>query len=125
MELGNTVEDFTAFFKSYFQTHQWELDAVLCNNDECAAIVIRLLQEHGMQVPEDVAVVGFNNSNLALLTRPLMASVDRRVDELGDKAITMLFDRMDDHNLPLRTEKVDMKFVWRNSAGHEGASVEK
>ena len=47
-----------------------DLDGVFCANDLMAAGALRVLRESGRSVPDDVAVVGFDDSPLALTTAP-------------------------------------------------------
>jgi LacI family transcriptional regulator len=67
-------------------------DAVFCGNDQIARGVIDALRERGVQVPADVAVVGFDNWEIvANETRPPLSSVDMNLRELGRQAgLTLL-----------------------------------
>ena len=47
-----------------------DIDAVFAANDLMAAGALQVLLEHGRRVPDDVAVVGFDDSPIALTTRP-------------------------------------------------------
>lgn len=97
-----------------------KFDALLCSTDEGAMAVIDCLRTHGLKVPEDVAVVGFNDSNGAAYVYPPLASVGRREHELVDKMETMIFDRLDSEEVSPRIATVAMEFVWRKSAGGNG-----
>jgi LacI family transcriptional regulator len=62
-------------------------DGVFCGNDQIARGVIDGLRERGVRVPEDVAVVGFDNWEIvAGETRPPLSSVDMNLRELGRQA---------------------------------------
>jgi LacI family transcriptional regulator len=63
-------------------------------NDFGAFIVTHILQEHGYNIPEDIAVVGFDNTFLALEMRPTLTSVAQPVTEIGRLAIEMLLERI-------------------------------
>lgn len=67
-------------------------DAVFCGNDQIARGVMDGLRERGVRVPEDVAVVGFDNWEIvAEETRPPLSSVDMNLRELGRQAgLTLL-----------------------------------
>ena len=68
-------------------------DAVFCGNDQIARGVIDALRERGVRVPEDVAVVGFDNWEIvAEETRPPLSSVDMNLRELGRQAGLTLLD---------------------------------
>ena len=59
-------------------------DALFCGNDQIARGATDALRERGLLVPEDVAVVGFDNWDvMALAARPPLSSVDMNLRELG------------------------------------------
>lgn len=60
--------------------------AVICYNDIMALGFIRGLRHQGISTPEDVSVVGFDNSQTAQLTTPALTSVAAPLDQLGQIA---------------------------------------
>jgi LacI family transcriptional regulator len=92
-------------------------DAVVCTSDAAAAAVMRTLQMKGLRVPEDVAVIGANNSEYAPYLSPPLASIDHNSVRLADLMEEMLWSRLKDPQLPRRTVEISMQFVWRESAG--------
>ncbi len=77
--------------------------AVVTAEDELAVGAMKKLRELGKRIPEDVAVVGFNNSMLAECTTPELTSVDNKVEEISSKAAKMLMDAMEGKNIPVKT----------------------
>lgn len=67
-----------------------EIDAVFCPMDELAALCIRTLQENGKRIPEDIAVIGFDNSSIAEHTVPPLSSVHRPIEQQAYAAIDLL-----------------------------------
>jgi len=67
-----------------------EVDAVFCPCDDLAAYSIRALQASGKKIPEQIAVMGFDNSAIALHTTPPLSSVDRPVDKQAYAAIDLM-----------------------------------
>jgi DNA-binding LacI/PurR family transcriptional regulator len=69
------------------------LDAVFAYNDEYAMLLMRALQDEGLRVPEDVAVVGADDLMLGRLLRPRLSTVrielpsGRDLAELVDRAV--------------------------------------
>ena len=94
-----------------------DFDALVCSFDEGAAAAVQWLNRHHLKVPEDVALVGFNNSEFAQYAVPPIASVDRRDSEVVDVIDRMLFARLTESDLPPQREHIPMKFIWRESAG--------
>ncbi len=92
-------------------------DAVLCNNDWMATLLMQRLGKHGLRVPQDVAVVGYDDSELVTLSTPPLASVNRCNEKLVDTIEKTVFERLENQKLPLQKKEVGMKFVYRQSAG--------
>jgi DNA-binding LacI/PurR family transcriptional regulator len=67
-----------------------EYDALLCGDDITAAGALRCLKKHGIKVPADVSVIGFNNSVLAQCCDPVLTSVDSRMEDMGRTAVEVL-----------------------------------
>lgn len=67
-----------------------DFDSVICGNDSVAAGVLQALREQNIQVPEQVSLVGYDDSTLASITRPELTSVHQDPEDLGEKSVTML-----------------------------------
>jgi DNA-binding LacI/PurR family transcriptional regulator len=67
-----------------------DLDAVFAANDLMAIGALRALREAGRRVPEDVAVVGFDDAPLSRWTEPPLSTVRQPVDEMGREMAEML-----------------------------------
>jgi LacI family transcriptional regulator len=66
---------------------QANLDAIFCGNDQIARGVADALREAGRRVPDDVALVGFDNWEvIAVASRPPLTTVDMNLRELGRAA---------------------------------------
>jgi LacI family transcriptional regulator len=69
-----------------------EADAVFCGSDQVARGVMDTLRERGRRVPEDIAVLGFDNWKvLSTHARPPLTSIDLNLEELGRTAARALF----------------------------------
>jgi LacI family transcriptional regulator len=63
------------------------IDGLFCGNDQIAVGAIDALRESGRRIPDDVAVVGFDNwIEFAEETRPPLTTVDMQIYELGRRA---------------------------------------
>ncbi|HEY6901707.1 MAG TPA: substrate-binding domain-containing protein [Puia sp.] len=71
----------------------WPLpDGLFITNDLVAAICVNTLKEAGVRVPEDIAVVGFNNDPVARLITPMLTTIDYNGFEMGKTAAMRLLD---------------------------------
>jgi len=76
-----------------------EFDAVFAHNDLSAAGALRALRAAGMNVPADVAVVGFDDVPLAAVIEPALTSVHQPLREMGTAAAGMLLGEV--HGEPM------------------------
>ncbi len=78
-------------------------DAVLCNNDVTAAEVIRLARELSVDIPADLALIGYDNTSVASLVVPTLSSVDQPQFIMGRRAAEAIHERIQGtRNTPLR-----------------------
>ncbi|GAB3802405.1 LacI family DNA-binding transcriptional regulator [Micromonospora zhanjiangensis] len=71
-----------------------ELDAVFVASDLMACGALRVLRERGRRVPEDVAVVGFEDSPIATQADPQLTTVFQPVEEMGRQMARLLVARI-------------------------------
>ncbi|MGS2591650.1 substrate-binding domain-containing protein [Streptomyces hebeiensis] len=93
-----------------------DFDAVVAGSDVLAADALRVLTARGIRVPEDVSVVGFNDSPEARLSDPPLTSVALPFAELGALAVDTLVARLRWTRPPDRTA-VPGTLVVRRSCG--------
>ncbi|MEH0551178.1 LacI family DNA-binding transcriptional regulator [Streptomyces sp. B21-101] len=71
-----------------------EFDSVFAHNDQSAAAVLGALNEAGLWVPQDVAVVGFDDVEMASYTCPALTTVRQPMRETGEAAARLLLDHV-------------------------------
>lgn len=69
-----------------------DIDAVLAANDEMAMGAMRYLHEIGKKIPEDIAIIGFDNAPIAAFLTPSLSSVKAPTQAMFDLAISQLFN---------------------------------
>ena len=69
-------------------------DGVFVTNDFAAAVCIRTFLEQGVQVPGDIAVVGFNNEVIGRLIKPTLTTVNYPGREMGEAAARSLVNHL-------------------------------
>jgi LacI family transcriptional regulator len=94
-----------------------EPDAIFCANDLLALGALSALRAAGKSVPEDVAVVGMDNTNLSAVTSPPLTTVDLGSGERARLAAELLLARIEHPNRRQRVIEVDPKLVVRESCG--------
>ena len=93
-------------------------DAVFCGNDQIARGLIDALTLRGLRVPQDVAVIGFDNWEIfAAATRPPLTTVDMNLKDLGRHAGLTLLDLVEGRPVSPGIRKLPCRLVVRASSG--------
>jgi DNA-binding LacI/PurR family transcriptional regulator len=93
-----------------------DLDAVFVASDLMAAGALRVLREVGRRVPEDVAVVGFEDAPVAQQTDPPLTTVHQDVEEMGRQMALLLAARIRGQTPEQPYVLLDTHLVERRSA---------
>ncbi|MFB9238018.1 LacI family DNA-binding transcriptional regulator [Plantactinospora siamensis] len=93
-----------------------ELDAVFAASDLMACGALRVLRESGRQVPEDVALVGFEDSPIARQADPPLTTVFQPVEEMGRRMARLLVSLIRGDDLSTPYVLLDTHVVPRASA---------
>lgn len=70
-----------------------DFTAVVAGDDEAAASAMRVLAEHGLRVPHDISVVGYNDDPMARDLTPALTTVHIPAEELGRTAVRLALGR--------------------------------
>ena len=94
-------------------------DAVFALNDALALGVLRGLREAGRRVPDDVAVIGFDNVDESRFAVPSLTTIDPGREEIAATAVDLLVERIHEKGVkaPPRTVKASFSIVSRESTG--------
>jgi LacI family transcriptional regulator len=85
--------------------------AVFAGSDESAAGVLEAARARGLRIPEDLSVVGFDDTEVARLASPPLTTVRQPLREMGGVALRTALrlakgERLDSHHVELATELV-------------------
>ena len=92
-----------------------EWSALFCANDEMAYGALRAATSYGVRVPDDLAIVGFDDFGLARVVDPALTTIRAPAREMGRRAAECLFDVIGG-SVP-RHQVVDVDMVLRRSCG--------
>jgi LacI family transcriptional regulator len=92
-------------------------DAVICANDQMAIGVLQAFSGAAVSVPDEVAVVGFDDIFLGGLFDPTLTTVRQPMRLLGEHACARLLDRIARPDLPTQVERLPTELVLRRSCG--------
>lgn len=89
---------------------------VLAANDEIALGILQAAQSAGLRVPQDVRIVGFDDTRLAQIVRPHLSSVRVPILEIGAAAVKALIARIESPDAPPSTLTMKTELVVRESS---------
>src|SRR5262245_14506525 len=93
-------------------------DAIFCGSDEIARGVVDALRERGVSMPEDIAIVGFDNWEIiAAATRPPLTTIDMDLHELGRQAGSRMLAMINDGRGQRGVVRLPCRLVGRQSCG--------
>lgn len=89
--------------------------AVVCPNDVCASLFLRIAPSMGLPVPEKLSVFGFDATDLCVHVSPPLCSVNQEMEEMGQQAVRMLLERINGSTLPPREVRLGVELQIRKS----------
>ncbi|NOZ75331.1 MAG: LacI family transcriptional regulator [FCB group bacterium] len=92
------------------------LQAVICANDTTAMGCLKELQKRNFRIPQDIAVVGFDDNYYAAISQPTLSSVHVPKIEMGVEGAKLLMDRITNPNKIYQTRTVPVEVVVRESS---------
>ncbi|MDT0387680.1 LacI family DNA-binding transcriptional regulator [Streptomyces sp. DSM 41921] len=93
-----------------------EVDAVLAASDTMASGALAVLRTAGRRVPEDVAVIGFDDFELARHTDPPLTTVRQPLEQIGRTMVRLLLEEMEQPEVAWRHVILRTQLVVRDSA---------
>jgi LacI family transcriptional regulator len=91
--------------------------AVFSGNNAMTVGALTALEQRRVRVPEDIAVVAFDDFEWSPLVRPGLTAAAQPCHAMGARAVQLLLDKLADPNLPMRTVRVPASIEHRDSCG--------
>lgn len=90
--------------------------AIFCMNDEMAMGAIKGLSQNGLEVPEDVSVVGFDDLEFSAFLQPALTTIAQPAYEMGYQSAELLIDMLDEGgSIDCHDIVLPYKFILRDS----------
>ncbi|MCC5936843.1 MAG: LacI family DNA-binding transcriptional regulator [Lunatimonas sp.] len=95
-------------------------DGLMVSNDYCAASCLVALKKRGIRVPEDIALVGFNNDTISRMVEPNLTTVSYPGYLMGETAMKNLIMQLKNNNgsdeIPREIKVLDSGLIVRGSS---------
>jgi DNA-binding LacI/PurR family transcriptional regulator len=114
---GWRIEDGYQAGKALCKSHKPLPDGIFCYNDSVAIGLLRALVEGGKRIPEDVAIVGFDDAGMGGYLETALTSVRQPAVEIGRKAAELLLRRIKNKNLPFKKIFLKTELIVRETCG--------
>lgn len=89
--------------------------AVFCCSDTIAVGAYQAIQQQGLQIPNDISVIGYDDIELSRYLQPALSTVSQPKAELGKLAVEMLLERIKQPTLQYQIIKLNPCLVERDS----------
>lgn len=93
--------------------------ALFAASDSMAIGAIRFLQDHGVKIPDDVEVIGFDNNEIAEFNNPPLSTVAQPRFEMGRMAAELLMKKIEDKNAIPASVILPHELIFRASTGKQ------
>ena len=94
--------------------------ALVCSNDQMALGVLDVLRQHGIRLPDDVIVTGFDGIEAGRQSTPRLTTVHQPMVDLGRAAVRALLSRLENRDQPPISLRLPVRVLLRESS--EGAA---
>lgn len=92
--------------------------AIMCSNDVTAIGVLHEAYRAGLHVPEDLSVVGFDNTHITQMTVPPLTTVEMSCLDLAQAAVTALRAHVERDSQPTRSYPITTQLIVRESTSY-------
>lgn len=104
----------------------WNPTAIFASNDDMAAATIAVAHRKGLDVPRDIAVVGFDDTPLATMIWPELTTIHRPIADMARQAVRLLIEQVrrkrSGQQPQIVHDMLDYTLVKRESSGAAGAA---
>ncbi len=94
-----------------------DMTAIFASNDESAIAAIAVIHDHGLRVPDDVAIASVDNIELASIVRPALTTVNIPRREMVDYALRLLVSQRTHPMHPAPSMIMPIELIVRESSG--------
>lgn len=112
--MASDISEFIYKEASLLVDNNPELDAVLCVNDKMAETVYKVLNDRGIHIGRDIAVVGFDDLPFASKLEPPLASVKADAYKMGERAVEKAVNYL--RGIPDNNRYLPTEFIPRQSS---------
>nr|WP_239559049.1 LacI family DNA-binding transcriptional regulator [Sporohalobacter salinus] len=92
-----------------------DITAIFATNNLMTVGSMNYLKENSVQIPEEIAIIGYDNYNWATITDPSLSVVKQPIQEIGKKSAELVLSRIDEEKQAFSEYRLDNKLIIRSS----------
>ncbi|MBX3080538.1 MAG: LacI family DNA-binding transcriptional regulator [Anaerolineae bacterium] len=94
-----------------------DIDGVFAASDNMAAAAISVIRDAGLRIPDDVAIVGYDGTPVAMATRPMLTTISQPIEAMGRAMAQLLLRRIAHPDDPTSHIIFTTELIARDSSG--------
>lgn len=110
-----TIEGGYTAMKTYLESHKDYPTAFFASSDALAIGAMRAIQGHGLRIPEDISVIGFNDVSVAKYVTPALTTVKVYTEWMGELAVSTILELIQEKAPVPRKITVGTELILRES----------
>nr|WP_306301384.1 substrate-binding domain-containing protein [Thalassobacillus sp. C254] len=89
--------------------------AIFTGSDEVAGGIILEAKERGLTIPDDLAVIGFDDQPVAKTLDPKLTTIRQPVDLMGEKSIEVMIKMLENAEVDIMNDELPIELIVRQS----------
>ena len=95
-------------------------DAIFAINDLAAIEMMHIIKKHGLRIPQDIAVLGFNNEKVGQFVDPSLSTIDMPAEDMGATAAELLLQHIQNPQYKPEKRLINSSLIVRDSTRIRG-----
>ena len=121
IDSGLVIQGWHTFLGGYEATRKLidsglKFTALVASDDNCAIGAMKAIRDAGLQIPRDIAIIGFDDQPDAVAQVPPLASIHVPLTLIGEQVLTLMYDHITMHRR-LESVRIPARLVPRQSCG--------
>lgn len=92
-----------------------EFDTIISSNDINAVTIMRTALEHGIKIPEELQIIGYDNIEMSKIVYPSLSTIAQPVDLMGKESVELLMEIINKHHQTSKHIKLPVTLIQRES----------
>lgn len=110
----HTIEDGKQVIKQILEMDD-RPTAIFTGSDEVAGGIMIGAKERGLTIPDDLAIIGFDDQPIAEILDPKLTTIRQPVDQMGEKSVEVIIEMLDNPEMEMKSYELPIELIVRQS----------